>query len=193
MCQLSLHSLQIGCGPNHLLLQSKKQGEKREMSCSLRMKPTSFALAPALRGLTSEHLHRLTPLPALFPSPHARLGLKKVTSQEAPFFPSSPPSPGVIPMMGVWHMPFCAPSSLCVSSGPGGPSPRGHTRDSSEKGIGSQGPGWWPCLQGGAWVPDPAGSLAEGPVEPQTWASASVGGRGCSQHVPQVSGLSSVR
>lgn len=46
MRQLSFHSLQTGCGPNHLILQSKKQGEKREMSCSLKKKLTSFPRAP---------------------------------------------------------------------------------------------------------------------------------------------------
>ena len=42
-------------------------------------------------------------------------------------------------------------------------------------------------------MPDPADSLAEGPVGTQMWASVSVGVHGCSQHVPQASGLSSVR
>ena len=46
MHQLSLHSLQIGCGPNRLILQSKEQGEMREMSCSLKKKLTSFPCAP---------------------------------------------------------------------------------------------------------------------------------------------------
>lgn len=62
---------------------------------------------PALLGLISDHLHGLTPLPALFPSLHARLGLKRAP-HEAPFFPSSPPSRGVLPMVAVGHVPCCA-------------------------------------------------------------------------------------
>lgn len=103
MCHLSPHSLQIGCGPNPLILQRKKQAKKGEMTCSLNkthillpLPPRSshttlLCPPPALLGLTSEALHRLLPLPApLFPSLHARLGLKR----SPPVIPHSfPPHP----------------------------------------------------------------------------------------------------
>ena len=39
-------------------------------------------------------------------------------------------------------------------------------------------------------MPDPADALEEGAVEPQKWASLSVGVCGCKQHVSEVTGLS---